>query len=549
MALPSREQALAFVFSWADIILESADGRIVLAEGAVKALLGYDSDSLTGRALTDIFVPGNRVLIEKVGVLLRRHGRVDEVDVQLRSTDGRRLPARLCGHALGSNGHLFLAIRSDLRMPGDDTVWPHDDQSGLYAGEKFHELAASRLREMAESGNTADLAVVDIAGLERICKNLPPDESETLMAAIGALIKANSIDGDSAAALSDGKYGFLAEPDHDTGALEREVADLVATMVPNHEVAVTGAKMTIGDVREIDEDSLTKGLMYTLQAVQNSGGGALQEMSRNMTSLIDQTVSQISAFRSLVTHRHFDVALHPIVGLRDGKIHHFEALCRFHGNRDASPFKVITFAEETGLIHQFDLTMAAKVIEWLSRQPRNNASFRAAVNVSGYSIGQPAYVEGLNRLLDLNDWLENRLIFEVTESSRMTDLEGADDFIQGIRKRGFEVCLDDFGAGAASFQYLSVLDVDVVKLDGSAVKNAQKAPKGRAFLSSLTDLCRRLKVFTVAEMVDTPKTLDFVRDCGCDFAQGYLFGKPSTDVRSFFPLPNQSLLWGGKGYV
>jgi EAL domain-containing protein (putative c-di-GMP-specific phosphodiesterase class I) len=152
-------------------------------------------------------------------------------------------------------------------------------------------------------------------------------------------------------------------------------------------------------------------------------------------------------------------------------------------------------------------------------------------------------------LLAENKWLEGRLIFEVTESSRMADLEGANTFIQSIRNRGFEVCLDDFGAGAASFQYLSVLDVDVVKLDGSAVKNAQKAAKGRAFLSSLTDLCRRLKVLTVAEMVDTPKALDFVRDCGCDFAQGYLFGKPSTNVRDFFPLPNQSLLWGGKNYV
>jgi EAL domain-containing protein (putative c-di-GMP-specific phosphodiesterase class I) len=123
----------------------------------------------------------------------------------------------------------------------------------------------------------------------------------------------------------------------------------------------------------------------------------------------------------------------------------------------------------------------------------------------------------------------------------MSDLEAANNFIQSLRKRGYHVCLDDFGAGAASFQYLSVLEVDVVKLDGSAVKNAQKAAKGRAFLSALTELCKRMGVETIAEMVDTPDTLDFCRDCGCNYVQGFLFGKPSRDVRDFSPLPQSQL--------
>ena len=106
-----------------------------------------------------------------------------------------------------------------------------------------------------------------------------------------------------------------------------------------------------------------------------------------------------------------------------------------------------------------------------------------------------------------------------------------------------------FGAGAASFQYLSVLDVDVVKLDGSAVKNAQKASKGRAFLSALTELCRRMSVETIAEMVDTPDTLNFCRDCGCNYVQGYLFGKPSPDLKNFNPLPEITLFQKISGTV
>ncbi|MCB2107988.1 MAG: EAL domain-containing protein, partial [Rhodobacteraceae bacterium] len=85
----------------------------------------------------------------------------------------------------------------------------------------------------------------------------------------------------------------------------------------------------------------------------------------------------------------------------------------------------------------------------------------------------------------------------------------------------------------ASFQYLSVLEVDVVKLDGSAVKNAQAAPKGRAFLRALTTLCKTMKVETIAEMVDSRETLEFVRDCGVEYVQGFLFGKPDPDPWQF----------------
>ena len=145
------------------------------------------------------------------------------------------------------------------------------------------------------------------------------------------------------------------------------------------------------------------------------------------------------------------------------------------------------------------------------------------------------------QLLKDNPWTQGKLLFEITESSRMSRLELANQFIQSLRDRGYHVCLDDFGAGAASFQYLSVLDVDVVKIDGSAVKNALTASKGRAFLSALTELCRRMKVETIAEMVDTPETLDFCRDCGCNYVQGYLFGKPSREIRDFAPLPQLHL--------
>lgn len=142
-------------------------------------------------------------------------------------------------------------------------------------------------------------------------------------------------------------------------------------------------------------------------------------------------------------------------------------------------------------------------------------------------------LKDLQELLKLNFWARGKLLFEITESSRIADLATANRFFQTLRDEGYEVCLDDFGAGAASFQYLASLEVDVVKLDGSAVKNALVAKKGKAFLSALARLCRDIDVETIAEFIDDENTLNFVRECGVDYVQGFMFGEPSTEIEVF----------------
>ena len=175
--------------------------------------------------------------------------------------------------------------------------------------------------------------------------------------------------------------------------------------------------------------------------------------------------------------------------------------------------------------------MMRKCIDWLRKNRADKVS--VAVNISGMSVGNDQYTKHLHALIDADTWLKTFLLFEITESARVADLVQANNFVQGLGKKGFHVCLGDFGAGAASFQYLSVLEVDVVKLDGSAVKNAQSAPKGRAFLRALTTLCKTMDVETIAEMVDIREGLEFVRDCGVEYVQGFLFEKPDADPWSF----------------
>ena len=156
-----------------------------------------------------------------------------------------------------------------------------------------------------------------------------------------------------------------------------------------------------------------------------------------------------------------------------------------------------------------------------------------AVNLSGNSIGSPAFVRALQELLAKHEELRDKILFEITESAKIADLEAVNRSVQSLRQAGHKVCLDDFGAGAAAFQYLRALDVDVVKIDGAYVRDALSTGKGRAFLKAMAGLCNDLGIATVAEMVEEEDCLGFLRQCGIAFGQGYLFGRPNADITTF----------------
>ena len=125
------------------------------------------------------------------------------------------------------------------------------------------------------------------------------------------------------------------------------------------------------------------------------------------------------------------------------------------------------------------------------------------------------------------------LLFEVTESAKIGNLLEVNRVIQELRRAGHSVCLDDFGAGEAAFQYLGALEVDIVKLDGAYIHKALISRRGKAVLKAMASMCGELGITAVAEMIETKEHLDLVRDCGIGFGQGYYLGQPNTNLSAF----------------
>ncbi len=534
----ARERFVAFAFCWADILIElDSSYKVLFAAGATNALLGMDATGLIGQDFMATVSPKDRVLVDQLLHMTSKRGRIDNVTIRLKGTKGLTAPMSFAGYMLPDlKDHFFLALRTRVHInekgQAEEGV-SRDKGSGLLEGDAFSEMAVKKLKDAKGTGAAAEMTLVSLPGFESFYESLSEEEQDVLLNTVGTTLRANSIGGDSAGAIGDGKFGIVHESGLDVAALEAKLSEATKAFDPTGKGVAAQAGTVDVDLDGVNEDDLAKGLVYTINHFKEQVGDKfnVKDIADNMNNLVQEAVQSLNSFRSIVEGNDFQVAFHPILDVRTGAVHHYEALVRFNGNFEESPYKHITFAEETGLITEFDIAMARKCVEWLRKNRSDKVSI--AVNISGMSVGNEKYEKELHAMLDADTWLSNFLVFEITESARVADLKQANDFVQALRKKGFHVCLDDFGAGAASFQYLSVLEVDVVKLDGSAIKNAQSAPNGRAFLKALATLCKTMEVETIAEMVDSKEALEFVRDCGVEYVQGFLFGKPDPDPWSF----------------
>jgi EAL domain-containing protein (putative c-di-GMP-specific phosphodiesterase class I) len=236
-------------------------------------------------------------------------------------------------------------------------------------------------------------------------------------------------------------------------------------------------------------------------------------------------------FRDAVMNGRLLAARQPVVETRSGVISHYEVLARFQG--EDSPLGLITAAERSGQICHLDYIMVNAAAERL--EAARDPGFRLAVNISGESIQRTDVIRELCAAISGHVFRRSRLIIEVTESAEINDIEAAGEGIRRLRACGVSVSLDDFGAGAASFNYIRALEFDGLKFDGSFLDRQESNHRNFALMRSVARMCQELGIFSVGERVETETDRKMLEDAGIRYAQGYLFGSPVIDESFLMP--------------
>jgi EAL domain-containing protein (putative c-di-GMP-specific phosphodiesterase class I) len=519
-----RDRFVAFAFASADMLLELApDGRVAFAGGACDKLLGAAADGLAGADFLSLIQPDDRAMVTEALRRLRGGARIERLRVDMLAGT-TPVPMLLSGIALqGAQGPVHLSVSRNRAGPAE-----RRDCAKPMTSEGLADLATTRLREACQSGESYSLTLLAV----------PADDGAdaAMTKALETSLRAWSVGGDSVARLENGTIGIIHDAGIGKAALQERLRETLSAFDHDDLAALRLGTMEL-DGDGTDPDA-AKALVYVINKFAESGEAlSVSSLGQACKAAMGETLAKVANFRSLIGGPQFCFAFQPIVCLTNWSIHHFEALARLaQGDKFVLPSRFVSFAENVGVVTELDMIVCRKAMAVLRDNAGIPPAAHLAINLSGRSLTNQAFADALTRLLKENQWQIPRLLIEITESAEISDLGVANKLVQKLRTLGCRVCLDDFGAGAATFQYLRALEVDFVKIDGSYILDAFDTRHGKPFLRAMANLCSELGIRTIGEMVEDERSVHLLRELQVNFGQGFYFAKPSTDATRV-PLP------------
>ncbi|MHA1107887.1 MAG: PAS domain S-box protein, partial [Alphaproteobacteria bacterium] len=341
-----RDRFVALAFCAADLLLEvDSNSKITYAAGATQSLVGHSPEDLTGTSFTDLIAPDYRDLMAELIRGMTPGSRLDPVRIRLNGEDGATPALSVTGYHLPDlPGCLFFALRLGAAPVNPDVMRDlrRDPGSGLLEKESFAELATERMQEAARRGENLKLTMLRTPKFTEFRSRLDRETSESLTRTLGACLQASSVAGGTAGRLDDENYGLVHKPGLDVGDVQNRFSDLIKSADPRG-VGIPVSAATIEAAAEgmSDEDSL-RVLLYTVNRFCESDGDIsdMTGLSENLAEMSRDTSRKMSYFRKISKSGDFEIAFQPIVSVDSEEIHHFEALARFGGDVDKSPYKL-----------------------------------------------------------------------------------------------------------------------------------------------------------------------------------------------------------------
>ncbi len=278
-----------------------------------------------------------------------------------------------------------------------------------------------------------------------------------------------------------------------------------------------------------DAETLIKNADTAMYQAKENGRQSIQffKPSMNVRAVERQSIEE--GLRRALERGEFVLHYQPKIELATGAITGAEALIRWmHPDRGlVPPMQFIPIAEDSGLIRPIG--------NWVLREACSQARAwvdeglpvaTMAVNVSAMELRDDEFLAGLFAILEETHLDPKSLELELTESILMKHAESAASILQAAREHGVQVAVDDFGTGYSSLSYLRKFPIDALKIDQSFVSQITAAGDDTSIVTAVISMARSLGLRVVAEGVETPEQLAFLRTRDCDEAQGYYFSRP-----------------------
>ncbi|MCM3887219.1 EAL domain-containing protein [Frankia sp. R82] len=415
----------------------------------------------------------------------------------------------------------------------------HDPLTELASRELFRERLTTALATSRRDGSDVAVVYCDLDDFRVINDSLGHAAGDHLLRAVGQRLRHCVRTADTVARLGSDEFAVLLDGGRE---LPEQVAERILTAL-RQPVAVGGHQWPVhasvglvvaGRTQETTEVLLRRAAM-ALHAAKQTGRNRLvvYRPGLGMTPQA-QLVAGTHLADALATalcrggwSAGFAVHYQPIVRLCDHRPVALEALARWTapGRGPVPPGTFVAAAENSGIVGTLDdMIMGLACSEIALAFP--DSSLRLHVNVSASRVADMTLLDSVVRALASSRFDPARLVVEITETSRLTDLRGAREVLDEVRALGVAVALDDVGAGHSTLAALHLLPVDVVKLDRTLVEAPRDGGRVAALRRSMISLAHALGAVVVAEGIEREAQLAELTELGCELGQGYLFARP-----------------------
>ncbi|OUS25753.1 hypothetical protein A9Q99_20050 [Gammaproteobacteria bacterium 45_16_T64] len=448
-----------------------------------------------------------------------------------------------------------IKILSDERLPaveqGLDTLvqkiyeqlsfeTAHDQLTGLATRKEFERCLAQSVARAKKSMRAYMLCYLDLKQFKVINNTCGYEGGDSLLRMISQEMLAASGKDDIVGRLGSNEFALLSPvPDENEAfqvatKVKERVESLKFVWGGQHYTVSLSCSMVVFDhtgdhvlelLRGVESAaSFAKENGYTEVQIYHPGDQRLEER--------DSIMSWVARINNALDNDQLKLRCQKISPIDDcGGLRkpHFEVLLTVLDEKGEHlpPADFIKAAEEYSRMAAVDRWIITKVLTWMSDNSEYVETIGGfAINLSGHSLNDDSFLDFIFEKLVEFDVPRNKLVFEVTETTAVANLDDAADFIAEMKEIGCRFSLDDFGAGQSSYAYLKMLPVDFIKIDGAFVKGIANDDVDYAMVKSITDMGHFLEKLIVAEYVTDQDVLDTVADIGVDYIQGFHLGKP-----------------------
>lgn len=495
----------------------------VLLPGVLWAALRF---SVTGASLA-IFLAAPIVL----GMALVSYG---GINANTHPQDVFALQMSMMIMALGG---LFVASAlserrySEMRL---DMLANHDPLTGLPNRSYFQDFLGHALARAQREKSQVSLLFIDLDRFKHINDTQGHEVGDQVLRVVANRLDEQLRADDFVARLGGDEFAVVLMHPPASRAASRVAAKLIAALAESFKIGqrryAIGASIGISVYPDDAEDAnslLRQADLAMYQAKQRRTG--FEYYSDELNTMAQQQLLLESGLRQAIERRELALVYQPKIELASGRVVGLEALIRWltRSGNIVGPEQFIPVAEETGLIVPIGRWVARAACEqWMRWHASGLVPPPVAINLSPRQFVDGRLIDDIDAILRETGMDATQLQVEVTESAAMENPERTFDMLAALRQRGLHVYIDDFGTGHSNLGQLKRMPIDALKIDKSLIDDVLIDSDDAEIATAIIRLAHALNMRVVAEGVETPGQVAFLRARDCDEIQGYVFARP-----------------------